>query len=61
MPNRNAVFRALLWAAAILLNAAGNAAGLIADDVAQTLFIVFMVLAITSAGSRPCSLPRKEA
>ncbi len=42
--------RALPWAAAILLNAAGNYLGLIDDKTAGTLFIVLPIIAVVSLG-----------
>ena len=56
------ISKGLCWAAAILLNAAGNAVDLIADDVAQTLFIFLPIAAILSLNCRrECALRSKEA
>lgn len=43
--------KALRWAAAILLNAAGNYFGLIDDKTAETLFIVLPIAAVVSLGA----------
>jgi len=54
--------KSLIWAAAILFNAFGNAMGWIADDTAQTMFVIFPVLAVVSLnGGRGCWPRRKEA
>ena len=53
------ISRAARWAAAILLLAIGNAAGLIADDAAQVLFCVLPVIALISLGRGRC-LPGRE-
>lgn len=44
----------VLWGAAVALNAAGNAAGLIADDAAQTTFIVLAVATVVLFNRGPC-------
>jgi hypothetical protein len=41
----------LRWAAAILLNAAGNYFGLIDDKTAETLFVVLPIAAVVSLGA----------
>ena len=40
------IHKGLIWAAAILFNAIGNYLGWIADDTAQTMFIVLPVVAV---------------
>lgn len=40
----------LCWAAAILLLAIANAAGLVKDEAAQTLFIILPVVAVMTMG-----------
>ena len=54
--------KSLCWAAAILLNALGNACGLIDDKTAETLFVILPIVAVLSLNSnRPCSLlPRNK-
>ena len=42
--------KALPWAAAILLNAAGNYFRLIDDKTAETLFIMLPIIAVVSLG-----------
>ncbi len=51
--------KAACWANAMLLIAAMSAFGLIAEDVATTLFIVFPILAVTTLSDRGCSLIRR--
>lgn len=47
----------LCWAAAIILLAVANAAGWVADDAAQTLFIVLPIVAVMTMGrARSCAL-----
>ena len=50
----------LLWAAALVLLAMGNRFGLVADDVADTLFIVLPLLAVLSLRGGLCCLPRRR-
>lgn len=42
------IAKALLWASAILIVALFNAQGLIADDAANTLFIVLPLMSVLS-------------
>ena len=51
--------KSMCWAAAILLTAAGNALGLIADDVAQMLFVVLPIAAVGSLNAGGCALRSK--
>ena len=44
----NTLPKALCWAGAILLNAAGNYFGLIDDKTAETLFVVLPIVAVIS-------------
>jgi hypothetical protein len=54
--------KGLGWGAAILLNGVGNYFGLIDDKVAETLFIVLPIVAVTTMGWGCCSLAaRREA
>jgi hypothetical protein len=48
--------RGLCWAASLILLALGNRFGLVADDAANTLFIVLPILAVMSVrGSNSCA------
>jgi hypothetical protein len=49
----------LCWAAAILLNAAGNYFGLIDDKTAETLFIVLPIVALVSISGRMGCLAKR--
>lgn len=58
----NTISKALCWAAAILLNAAGNYFGLIDDKAAETLFIVLPIAAVVSLGAgNECRLWRRPS
>ena len=52
---------ALCWAGAILGVAVGNAAGAIADETADTLFIVLPIVAWISLTGRSCCFARGKA
>ncbi len=56
------ISKALHWAAAILLLALGNAAGLIDDKTAGTMFVVLPVMAVIALNrGRGCRLPWRRA
>ena len=56
------IAKALCWAGSIILLAIGNAAGLVADDTATTLFVVLPVVAVMALNGRlRCELRRKAA
>ena len=44
--------KSLFWAAAILLNAAGNYLGLIDDETAEIMFVVLPGVAVATMGVR---------
>lgn len=51
------ISKALCWATSLILLAVGNAAGLVADDTANTLFIVLPIVAVLSLrGRSACNL-----
>ena len=52
--------KALCWAAAIVMLAAANAAGLVADDTAQVLFVVLPVIAVISLRRNASCLLRRN-
>ena len=53
--------QSLTWAAAIVLTALGNAAGVIEDHTAQTLFVIFPALAVVAMYGGGCRLRRGVA
>ena len=53
--------QSLTWAAAIVLTALGNAAGVIEDHTAQTLFVIFPALAVVAMYGGGCRLRRDAA
>jgi len=57
------IYKGLLWAAAILFNAIGNYLGWIADETAQTMFIVLPIVAVMTLRNDSCLCwpRRKEA
>lgn len=54
----NEIFKAACWAVAFLLLGAANAAGLVEDESARTLFIVLPVVAWLSISGRGHCLPK---
>ncbi len=58
----NVIAKSACWAAAILLVAAGNALGLVADKAADVLLIVLPIVAVMAIrGRSSCAFPRREA
>ena len=54
------IYKGLIWAGAILLNALGNYFGLIEDDTAGTMFVLLPVLAVLSLNGGTQCLPRRR-
>lgn len=56
------ISKSLCWAGALLLLAAGNALGLVADQTAQVLFIVLPIAAVTALrGDNRCRIGGRAA
>lgn len=53
--------KAAIWAIAMILLAAGNRFGLIADSTANTMFVVIPALAVVTLGSQCRRARRNEA
>lgn len=54
------IYKGLCWAFALLLNALGNAYGLIDDKTAETLFIVLPIVAVLSLNCGASCWPAKR-
>lgn len=55
------ISKSLCWAGSLILLAVGNAAGLVADDTANTLFIVLPIVAVLSLREKTSCLPGARA
>jgi len=54
------IFKGLCWAGSLILLALGNAAGLVADDAANTLFVVLPLLAVITMRGAACCRPERR-
>lgn len=57
----SSIVKGLCWATALILLAIANATGLIADQAANTLFVVIPVLAVITMRRATCRAPAPRA